>query len=653
MKKYIQFIIFTVSLNLIFADLQSQNKIPFGDIKIEDLENKPYKPDPGADAIIISDKGIASLNYDGNFYIELVRDVKIRIVNSKGFDYANIELPFSANDKIFSVRASTFNKKDGQITETVIPKKSFITDNSSRYRKTLKFNFPDVHEGSVIEYSYTVRMEDYALYILVPWEFQSDIPVVSSILTVVYPEYFTYKSIISGSSGSVNTALETSQDFFASKRVVIHVNTWYVSDMPAFLDEPFIKSREEHLTKINFELASTNFPGSSYEEITPSYSTLTEKLLERTDFGRALESTLFLKKKALELTQGLTDDLSKLKKIHEYVSEFMLWNGVEDYSTSGSLRTTYYKEKGNSADINFILISMLRAVNVKADPLILSTRSNGSINQYSAMIQQFNYVVAYVNAGNKYYLVDATDPLRPFNVLPFDCLNGVGRLIIEFNSEFIDLKNNEKDASSTTVDLYIDDIGNIEGELKSRYSDYNAYAVRKLIKLEGEDGYLDLMKDAATEVKITGFKLQNIDLRDSDVIETVRIKVFDGTQIAGDKIIFNPFLSPVAEKNSFYQETRNFPIDFGTPIEEKLVLNIRIPDGFSYYETPANVNLNLGNRDGSYSFTCIKNGNNLIINSILKINKTTFQPSEYLAIQDFYSKVLKKQAEMIVLKKDM
>jgi hypothetical protein len=203
MKRILLFFFIAALLSFTFTKLQSQNKIPFGDIKIEDLENKPYKPDPGADAIILSDKGIASLNYDGNFYIELVRDVKIRIVNSNGFDYANVELPFSENDKIFSIRASTFNKKDGQITETVIAKKSFITDNTSRYRKTIKFNFPDVHEGSVIEYSYSVRMEDNALYVLVPWEFQSDIPVASSILTVVYPEYFTYKSIISGSSRSV------------------------------------------------------------------------------------------------------------------------------------------------------------------------------------------------------------------------------------------------------------------------------------------------------------------------------------------------------------------------------------------------------------------------------------------------------------------
>ncbi|HOF22397.1 MAG TPA: DUF3857 domain-containing protein, partial [Bacteroidales bacterium] len=171
--------------------LQAQNKIPFGRISFEDLENKPYKPDPGADAIILSDEGTASLKYDGNeFYVELVRDVKIRIVNSRGFDYANIELPFSSRDIIKNYRASTFNIRSGEILETSIPKKDFIIDNTSKRTKTLKFNFPEVREGSVLEYSYTVLLKNYAVNILVPWEFQADIPVVKSMLTVSYPEYF-------------------------------------------------------------------------------------------------------------------------------------------------------------------------------------------------------------------------------------------------------------------------------------------------------------------------------------------------------------------------------------------------------------------------------------------------------------------------------
>jgi hypothetical protein len=644
----------TAFLSFPLNNLQSQNKIPFGEVTITDLKNLPYKPDPGADAIVLSDIGIATLNYDGDeFYVELVTDVKIRIVNSNGFDYASIDLPFSSDDDIMSYRASTFNLRNGEKTETIIPKKSFIIDNSTWYGKALKFNFPDVHEGSVIEYSYTVRLKDYAVNVLVPWEFQSDIPVVSSSLTVAYPENFIYKSIITGSSNLVKSSFSTKEAYFFRENVNVNITNWYVVDMPAFSYEPLIKSRDENITKINFELSKVNYTGVFIDDITPSYENLTKKLLEREDFGKALANTNFLKKKALELTRGLNDDLSKLKKIHEFVSNKILWNGTEAFMTSNPLKNVFLKEKGNSAEINLILMAMLRAVNIKTDPVILSTRSNGSINRYLAMIQQFNYVLAYVYTDDDFYLVDATDPLRPFNVLPEECLNDVGRLIAEYGSKFIDLRNNEKDASVTTLNLVMDDTGSLAGELKLKYSGINAYNIRKLVMLEGEDGFLDLIKEAATDTKITGFSIENLAQRDSDVIEKLQINIQNGTQVAGDKLLFNPFLSFVAEKSIFYQETRNYPIDFGAPIEQQVLINLEIPKEFSVIEKPADLTLRLGKNDGIYEFKYRYYNNKIMISSILKINKTVFLPVEYLPITNFYSEIFKKQAEMIVIKKNL
>jgi hypothetical protein len=108
----------------------------------------------------------------------------------------------------------------------------------------------------------------------------------------------------------------------------------------------------------------------------------------------------------------------------------------------------------------------------------------------------------------------------------------------------------------------------------------------------------------------------------------------------------------VAEKNIFNQETRNFPIDFGAPVEEKLMLEIEIPDGYSVVEKPSDVTYDLGKSDGRYKFTCTNNGNKIMINSLLQIDRTSFPAAEYKLIQDFYSKILEKQAELIVIKKN-
>jgi hypothetical protein len=394
--------------------LHSQVIPEFGKISLEDLSNNQYKPDPGADAVILSDIGIITLNYMDGFYIQLQRDVKIKIINSQGFDYADIQIPYLVGDELTSYKASSFNIRNGEKIETPVNKKSFIKEQSTKYRNILKFSFPDVHEGTVIEYSYKLRREKEGFNSLFPWAFQTSIPIVHTSISAIYPKFFTYKTIISGNPNLVVANSTSKKEYFGSEQTEIRTYNWRADNVPAFHEEPLIKSLRENQTRLTFELASVDFPNSSIEEISPTYESLTKKLLERDDFGSVIYNARFLKAVTLKITAGLSSDLEKVKAVHKYVSEKILWDGEEDFlSSSSQLKKIYNKEKGNNADINMMLIAMLRSINIKADPVILSTRSNGSINKFSAMMQQFNYMVANVTINDKSFLVDATNPLRP------------------------------------------------------------------------------------------------------------------------------------------------------------------------------------------------------------------------------------------------
>jgi transglutaminase-like putative cysteine protease len=651
MTKFLSVCLLTLLLSLVSSDLFSQYKLQFGDISPDELSNKPYEPDPGADAIILSDVGIASLNYVNEFYIELERDIRIRIVNSNGYDYANIEIPVAENEELLNLRASTFNLKNGEKAETKVGKKSIIIEKATINDKIVKFNFPDVHEGSVVEYSYIIRMKREALFTLVPWKFQSDIPEMFSSVTITYPAPCKYKVLVYGSAELVSVRTAEKEAYYFGQKSSDITARWAAENVPAFRNEPYIKSKKEHLTRLSFELLKFDFPGvSSSEEYTPTYSSLTQKLLEKRDFGLTLNADF--KSLAEKITKDSKDDLTKLKKIQEYVSTNILWNGVSDYTASQLLKTVLRKQKGNSADINMLLIAMLRSINIKADPLILCTRSNGSLNTYSAMIQQFNYLVAYVFVDGEYYLVDATDPLRPFNILPFDCLNGSGRLISEYDSKFIDLKNQEKQFSSTKMILNLDQKGELEGTSEDKYSDYLAYSIRKLIKNEGEDGYLDIVKSSSADVVFDDIKIENSRDIYSDLIRKCKVKIISGAEVTNDEIIISPNLTLTRTQNPFKSVERKFPVDFGCPLADTCSLSIKIPEGFSVTEMPEDISFDLGKKtDASFVFKCRKDGDKLNINYVFNINKTIFQPEEYTALRNFYSKILKKQAELIILKK--
>jgi transglutaminase-like putative cysteine protease len=508
-----------------------------------------------------------------------------------------------------------------------------------------------VHEGTIIEYSYTVELKDEAIFTLVPWEFQTSIPIVYSSLIVAYPEFFAYKTIISGDPRLVNSQITTREQMFVGLNTKIITYKWFAQNVPSLDEEPFMKSIKDNQTGLTFELASVNFPNTSFAEISPTYATLTTKLLDRDDFGRALDNTSFLKKKAVSLTAGLKDDLSRIRVIHKYISENILWNGEEDYTSSSALRKILNKEKGNSADINMLFIGMLRCLGIKADPVILCTRSNGSLNQYSAMLQQFNYLVANVNADGKNYLVDATNPLRPFDLLPFDCLNGSGRQISVSESKFVDLKNIRSSGSYLKLDLSLSDDGIIEGDFIKTNRGYLALKIRELVKLEGADGYNDIMKDKYSDAEINGFTLRNLSQRDSDITEICKLKLEDGVLNAGDKLLINPYFSFKSFDNPFNSPERSFPVDFGYENEEIFSLCLSIPDKYSIEELPENTTYSLGEENDAYVFTCTQDGNRITVNSSLRLNKTVFSPAEYSGLREFFANMLQSQARLIVLKK--
>ncbi len=647
-KKFIV-LFFVITLNLFNVSYSQQPE--FGDILLKDFSNKPYSPDPGADAIVLSDIAIAGMGYDGSdVFVEMERDIRIKIVNSDGFGYADIIIPFRDDEKITKYRASTFNLKNGEKTETPVTKEAFIIEKTGESRQSLKFSFPDVHEGSIIEYTYRMRLGSYSKFILVPWRFQREIPVALSSLTIEYPESFVYKYALSGNLTNVRSESARGNKRFLNDYVQTNILRWTADDVPAFKAEPYIIGRNDLVSKITFELARVEFPEISKQEITPSYNNLTEELMKRSDFGTPLETNL--KSLTKTIVGNEEDNRKKLLLIHRYITSKIMWDGEQDFLASAPLRTILQKGKGNSADINILLIAMARAAGLSAEPVILSTRSNGSLNVLSALITQFNYVVARINIEGEYYLVDATNPLSPFNELPFDCLNKTGWLCGKVKSDFVELTNKETNSLYQSITMFPEKDGTIVGEIENIYKGYLASDLRKQIRLESEDGYYDLVKSNNPEAQISEYVLGGVKDIGSEAKESYNFKIIKGSHLAQNELIIKPYHLNTSVYNPFYMSERKFPVDFGCPQLESFTMSLTIPEGYSLDMKPENASFTLGKDGGSFKFTCEQTGNIINISSLFKIDRIAFAVSEYKDIQNFYQKVQQKQSEYIVLKKN-
>ncbi len=630
--------------------LSSQIKeITFGDIPKEDLEMDIYEPDPGADAVMLENYGKLTMSDLSGVSVIVERHTRIKIINSDGYDYADFVYYYPQWEKVTSVKAATYNLENGEMVTTNLEKKNIYYDKSGGYINSVRFTLPNVRVGSVLEIKYTIDTDDY--FSLKPWQIQYDIPVRRGKFSAEIPGIFEYKVIAKGDFKKVRFNRDDRTMNFGSFRGPGRVAIWNYSDIPAYREEPYSTGSSDFITSLDFELSKIDLPGYIYEDISPSYANLSKKLLEKDDFGGTLKNTYFLTKKASELTKEAVLQTDKLRIIHKYVSQNILWNSRNDYTSSDPLRKIFVKEKGNSADVNFILIAMLNQVGIKADPVIMSTRENGYLNTIFATLQQFDYVVARVEADGKVYLVDATDDLRPFNQLPFECLNGQGWVVNEYNSSWIKLRNNESKKSMIAMNLHIAEDGVISGSTKNQYSGYDAYNIRKFIKLQGEDGYIEAMRYSQGNWEMNNFSWESLDSLENSVEESFDLAIYDEVCKYDTKLSFSPILAGRSDSNPFYSEERISPVDFGCPNEDTFFARIVIPEGYVVEEMPVSVKFSLPDKGGTYEYNIVNEDNVIIVTSKVSISTTYFDPSTYDSLRDFYQRVMQKEGEQVVLKK--
>ena len=114
---------------------------------------------------------------------------------------------------------------------------------------------------------------------------------------------------------------------------------------------------------------------------------------------------------------------------------------------------------------------------------------------------------------------------------------------------------------------------------------------------------------------------------------------------------FNPFLFDKYTENPFKAEDRVYPVDFVTPIEKTQLLSLDLPEGYSIEQLPKNIKMVLPENGASFSMQSTVNENKVQVLFKLNINKPVFFQKDYRDLKTFFDELVKKQAEMLIIKK--
>lgn len=645
MRKIILILICSANLAVVKAQKHEFLTVPkFVD---SDLSKAKSMLDENAPAEIL----YRSIHYridasSGDLHKEYVYRIKI-YNKDKAEDWLNVEVPLyqrgSEVEVLNKFKAFTYNLEDGKTVPVKVEKSSKYKSKESKNTTITKFAFPNVKDGSVLEYQYEVLSPFSFLYLLPEIVIESDTP-------SQYTEYVLDAPVNIAYNINYTGALSPKYRDVAERALYGTQYKTYrfgFENLKGFKTEKYVRNSRNFRTKINAELNSTHF--RELKLYSSSWDQISKRLYDHEDFGGELKKTRFAKDNMPAGVSEMKTDQEKADAIFAYVQKTFTWNNNRGIYTEDGIKKLLETKVGNAAEINLFLVMLLREANIKADPLVISTVDNGLINIVSPNITQANFVLAAIEIKGSLHIYDATSKQSSMDELPLKYWNQYGVLMGKNDISQIQMVNMKPSNTFFTVNAKLNDDGSISGS----YSDKDTGAFAMYAK-DSFDENAEKYKKQYKENFSTDFTgIDSKVLANGDFESTMKFTSSNLIDRVGKKLIINPmlFLSKTSSNEFDQTDERKYPIDFGAPTIKVKKVTLEIPEGYAVEEMPKNKKIVTEDKEIEYSYVFEQKGNKLEVTATTKIGSADYPKEYYPAFKQIWGVASKQENQVISLVK--
>ncbi|WP_405226663.1 DUF3857 and transglutaminase domain-containing protein [Dokdonia sp. Asnod1-B02] len=644
----------------------------FGKVSKAELLQDVHPNEPEANAAILYRSFDTKFTYskDEGFTASTEFHDRIKIYNDNGNEWATVNIYLynskgGNSEKLNGLKAYTYNF-DGKIEEIKLEKKNIYEEEVNEWYTKISFTMPNIKTGSVIEYKYSIRSPFLTTFD--KYYFQEGIPVDMLDMRFATPEYLSYKThrngwipfTVNNSSRekSISINYKESSDSFYVRNSKTKTNTIrfredvsevVLKNVQSLKKEPYSGNLNNYRTTLQFELEMTRFPNDAPESFATSWDEVASDIYKSSGFGSQLNRQGFFKDEVDLLINGVSEK-EKVVKIYDYIRNKITWNGNYGIFVENGTASTFKNKSGNMADINLLLVSMLKYAGIKADPILLGTKSHG-IYLFPTRTG-FNAVIAGVEIDGKLMLLDASDKLASPNSLKSELLNWLGgRLMSEDGtSKAVSLKNAQA-IHDAIITVDFDEDGIATASARNRYSSNYAHVMRS--KLYGKKGaeLNEAVSNSFNNNEVNEVEVSNLNNVHKPLSLSFDTDVTRYFETIGDKIYFNPMVVYGLEENFFKEEDRKLPIDFNYSYLDRINIKINIPSGYVVENLPEPIAVSMIDDIASYKYKISNSPTGLSIVIQRNVKTPLVAVDYYKSLKGFFEMIIKKENEKVVLKK--
>lgn len=654
---------------------QDNVNMKFGKPTKEEMQMTEYAPDPDAEAVVLcrlTDVEYAVQNI--GYLVDYREKCRIKVLKPSGARLAKVVVPYQVamsvnnnigglkinakslpkpggssnsyfegegvsmtedvfategDEEVENIKATAFNLENGKVVKTSLKKGDVVTTKLDEHNYQVEFTIPNVKEGTVIEYEYTVHSQLF--WQLHDWYAQREIPVVYAKLDMNIPSYLIFNIEDHGiqrltytcTAGTLNFKLE-SDPLAKQSRVMTNHYVYIGRDLIAMPQTNHVWNSQDYCAGITGELKQYRLPGAAQMDYARTWTQIDEMILSSDDLGIRLNEHSPLAKELKEAKiEEIADQKERAAAVFNLVMSKVNWNGKYDISPALTTETVK-KQEGSNADINLLLIQSLHEVGLKAAPVVLRTRDLGLLPyNFPALRKLSTFIVAVMLPMNTNVYLDASSKNGYLNVLAEPLLVERARLVQKDNkSQWVNLQRVAKSQTNTIINAKLSADGTLTGTQTTRYEGLAAMNYRN------EKGITAFAPDATEEIPFTR----------------------KGT-VEGNAIKICPFPTVIAS-NPFTAKTRKMPVEFNSLESHRVVVNIALPEGYVVDGEKKNTTITTQDKGLEGRILTITSDGNVQLSCQFSINKIVYPEKNYADLYQMYDAVMKYINEELVIKKN-
>jgi len=653
-------LLITVSCVRTGLPLRNINSLPEG----VSMESSPKAGEyPEDDGVVLYERQKVNVYLNPHGFVakeEFRRVIKV-FRNVDRFSEVNMYLNGSVLDRI---SARTI-KPDGTVINLSREDIFIVVGESSRnifYDDSviMKFNFPSLEKGSIIEYSFTRHSRNP--FIMDRWNIEGEFPKLYSRYDVSFPK-FLVESEKSGGAGlkwkykTYNTAKLQSEIKKSKESQGEYIaSSFTVKDVPAFKFESRMTPPSQHIAHLVYTLSDWE----SWNDVSKNYY--------NNYFVPQLVTTEDVKKKAVELTKNSKRELDKISSLYKFTQKMhyvAVNQGVRRIMPSKPdkiLKRGY----GDCKDKSMLLLSMLLSQNIKAEPVLILTSDQGLIDPgYPGL--NFNHMIVKVTTSDEKELwLDPTVRFAPLSMIPSGdadvnalVLHSDGTSTLEltpsasYKDNLMALNATIKLAPEGTsgIDVNVKFQGEMAVVFKNLFYDQSTKDIEEVIRSFVSDGYFDS--------KIERIEFTSPDTLSSDFEFSFSIVGGEFLEKLGADIFLvshDPFTSDPAGSLYWLAETeRVFPILWRMPysMDKSVVIDYSAAE-LAIGNMPEKIEFSMPGDSLTYSSDYKEENPGVIHYSEKYAQKTTVISKEkYSDLRKFFKKIKTGRDGKIILKKEI